>query len=101
MSNLLEVRDLEVAYGQSLAVRGATFQVGAGELVTIIGANGAGKTTTLRALMGLHRPRSGQIFFDGVEVTSEPAYLRNPSARSQAFNDANMDIIEMRTQVDW
>jgi branched-chain amino acid transport system ATP-binding protein len=77
MSHLLEVRDLEVTYGQSVAVRGVTFDIQPGELVAIIGANGAGKTTTLRALMGLHRPRAGQILFDGCDVTAEPAYLRS------------------------
>ena len=73
---MLEVRNLEVAYGESAAVRGVSFTVQAGDLVTIIGANGAGKSTTLRAVMGLSRPRAGQILFEGIDITAEPAYLR-------------------------
>ncbi len=76
MATLLEVRDLEVAYGESVAVRGVSFTVEAGDLVTIIGANGAGKSTTLRAVMGLSSPRAGQIVFEGADITAEPAHLR-------------------------
>ncbi len=73
---MLEVRNLEVAYGESAAVRGVSFTVQAGDLVTIIGANGAGKSTTLRAVMGLSRPRAGRILFEGIDITAEPAHLR-------------------------
>ncbi len=73
---MLAVRNLEVAYGEFAAVRGVSFEVAQGDLVTIIGANGAGKSTTLRALMGLSRPRAGQIVFEGVDITAEPAHLR-------------------------
>jgi len=73
---VLEVRNLEVTYGEFAAVRGVSFEVGEGDLVTIIGANGAGKSTTLRAIMGLLRPRGGQILFEGQDITAEPAYLR-------------------------
>ena len=73
---MLEVRNLEVAYGESAAVRGVSFEVKTGDLVTIIGANGAGKTTTLRAVMGLSRPRGGQILFERADITVEPPYLR-------------------------
>ncbi len=76
MTALLEVRNLDVAYGEFAAVRGASFSVHAGSLVTIIGANGAGKTTILRALMGLLRPRAGQIVFKGEEITGIPAHRR-------------------------
>ena len=76
MTSLLEVRNLEVTYGESVAVRGISFTVREGDLLTIIGANGAGKSTTLRAVMGLLKPRSGQIFFQGAEITREPAHLR-------------------------
>ena len=76
MTSLLEVRNLEVTYGESVAVRGINFTVREGDLLTIIGANGAGKSTTLRAVMGLLKPRSGQIFFQGAEITREPAHLR-------------------------
>jgi branched-chain amino acid transport system ATP-binding protein len=75
-SAMLEVRNLEVAYGEFAAVRGASFKVKNGDLVTIIGANGAGKTTTLRAIMGLSRPRGGQILFEGKDITREPPHVR-------------------------
>jgi branched-chain amino acid transport system ATP-binding protein len=73
---MLEVRNLDVTYGESAAVRGVSFEVKTGDLVTIIGANGAGKTTTLRAVMGLSRPRGGQILFEGADITAESPYLR-------------------------
>jgi len=73
---MLKVRDLEVTYGESVAVRGVSFDVRDGDLLTIIGANGAGKSTTLRAVMGLLRPRAGQILFQGEDITREPAHLR-------------------------
>ena len=73
---MLEVRNLEVMYGESVAVRGVSFDVRDGDLLTIIGANGAGKSTTLRAVMGLLRPRAGQILFQGEDITREPAHLR-------------------------
>ena len=76
MTTILEVRNLEVTYGEFAAVRGVSFEVNQGDLVTIIGANGAGKSTTLRAVMGLQRPRSGQIIFDGNDITGEPAHIR-------------------------
>ena len=77
MKALLEVHNLEVTYGEFAAVRGVSFEVRRGDLVTIIGANGAGKSTTLRAIMGLQRPRAGRIVFDGADITSEPAHLRS------------------------
>jgi branched-chain amino acid transport system ATP-binding protein len=69
MSALLEVEDLAVAYGHIEAVQGISFQVGAGEIRTLVGANGAGKSTTLLALSGLVRPRGGTIRFDGEDIT--------------------------------
>ena len=69
MSSLLEVRGLQVAYGQIEAVQGIDFDVHAGEIRTLVGANGAGKSTTLLALSGLVKPKSGSIRFDGVELT--------------------------------
>jgi branched-chain amino acid transport system ATP-binding protein len=71
---LLEVRDLNVHYGQVHAVRGVSFDVAAGEIVVLLGANGAGKTTTISALMGLVRPSSGSVRFDGKEVAGVPAH---------------------------
>jgi len=73
---MLEVRDIEVAYGEILALKGISFTVKEGELVTIIGANGAGKTTILRAVMGLARCRKGAILFQGKDITQSPPHFR-------------------------
>ena len=71
---LLEIRDLHVYYGHVYALKGISLEVEEGEIVTLIGANGAGKTTTLRTISGLVRPRQGQIFFDGQDITHLPAH---------------------------
>jgi branched-chain amino acid transport system ATP-binding protein len=73
---MLEVKDIEVAYGEILALKGISFTVKEGELVTIIGANGAGKTTILRAVMGLARCRKGAILFRGKDITQSPPHDR-------------------------
>ncbi len=70
MSSLLEVRDLQVAYGHIEAVQGISFDVKAGEIRTLVGANGAGKSTTLLALSGLVKPKAGSIRFEGEELTA-------------------------------
>ncbi|MFI0911198.1 ABC transporter ATP-binding protein [Streptomyces abikoensis] len=74
MTALLEVEDLHVAYGKIEAVKGISFTVDTGQIVTLIGTNGAGKTTTLRTLSGLLTPRSGTIRFDGRPLTGIPAH---------------------------
>jgi branched-chain amino acid transport system ATP-binding protein len=61
---MLDVRDLRVRYGAVEAVKGVSFEITAGAIVSLIGANGAGKTTTLRALTGLVRPSGGAVRFD-------------------------------------
>jgi branched-chain amino acid transport system ATP-binding protein len=71
---LLEVEDLRVAYGKIEAVKGISFKVEAGEVVTLIGTNGAGKTATLRTLSGLLQPLSGDIKFDGKSLKKIPAH---------------------------
>jgi branched-chain amino acid transport system ATP-binding protein len=71
---LLEVEDLRVAYGKIEAVKGISFSVEAGQVVTLIGTNGAGKTTTLRTLSGLLRPIGGRILFDGKPLEKVPAH---------------------------
>jgi len=73
---MLEVRGMEVSYGESLALRGISFTVEEGELVTIIGANGAGKSTILRAIMGLERCRRGEILFRGEAITLSAPHRR-------------------------
>jgi len=71
---LLEVDDLHVAYGGIQALRGVTFSVDEGQVVTLIGANGAGKTTTLRAISGLVRQSRGTIRFRGKSLAGVPAH---------------------------
>jgi branched-chain amino acid transport system ATP-binding protein len=74
MTALLEVDDLRVAYGKIEAVKGISFTVEAGQIVTLIGTNGAGKTTTLRTLSGLLKPIGGRVRFDGKVLTRVPAH---------------------------
>ncbi|APS22187.1 ABC transporter ATP-binding protein [Streptomyces parvus] len=74
MTALLEVEDLRVAYGKIEAVKGISFKVEEGEVVTLIGTNGAGKTTTLRTLSGLIKPLAGQIKFNGKSLRRVPAH---------------------------
>ncbi len=71
---LLEVKDLQVSYGAIAALKGISFEVDEGEIVTLIGGNGAGKSTTLRAISGLVRPRSGSIVFHGRNITRAPSH---------------------------
>ena len=66
---LLEVTDLQVAYGHIEAVQGISFEVHAGEIRTLVGANGAGKSTTLLALSGLVKPKAGRVCFEGEDLT--------------------------------
>jgi len=70
----LEVRDLVVRYGAIEAVHGVSFDVGAGEVVALIGANGAGKTTTLAAISGLLRPARGRIRLAGRDLVGLPPH---------------------------
>jgi branched-chain amino acid transport system ATP-binding protein len=67
--SLLELRNLLVLYGSNEAVHDVSLNVGAGEVVTLLGSNGAGKSTTLRAISGLVKPASGEILFDGQPIT--------------------------------
>ncbi len=76
MSALLAARGLELAYGEVPACRDITFDVGAGEIVTLIGANGAGKSTTLRAIAGALLPRGGTIRFRDRDITRLSSHER-------------------------
>jgi len=71
---MLEVREIEVFYGEAQALWGASFRVERGEIVTLVGANGAGKTTALRSIAGLLPPRRGRIVLDGDEIAGTPAH---------------------------
>ena len=83
---LLEIRDLVVRYGEIEAVRGLSFSVGAGEVVTLLGSNGAGKSTTLKAISGLVRPAAGTILLEGrpLEGLKPEAIVRLGVAHVQA-----------------
>jgi branched-chain amino acid transport system ATP-binding protein len=72
--SFLEVRDLTVAYGAIQAVRGVSFSIEQGQIVSLIGSNGAGKTTTLRTISGLLRPVSGEVLLDGEPIHRLPAH---------------------------
>ena len=71
--SMLKVEDLHVYYGSIHAIKGVSFEVNEGEIVTLIGANGAGKSTTLNTVAGLMKPRSGSIAFEGQQVAGMPA----------------------------
>ncbi len=71
---MLEIKDLVVAYGRVTAVKGISFEVGKGEIVTLLGTNGAGKSTTLRSISGLLKPVSGEIWFEGERLDGIAAH---------------------------
>ena len=73
MSNILEIKDLQVRYGGIEAVKGISLEVPEGEIVTLIGANGAGKSSTLRTISGLVKPAAGKIYFKGDDITGMDA----------------------------
>ena len=68
---ILKISDLKVNYGGIEAVKGISFEVPKGEIVTLIGANGAGKSSTLRAISGLVKPAGGSIFMNGEDITGK------------------------------
>ncbi|MBQ8203130.1 MAG: ABC transporter ATP-binding protein [Clostridia bacterium] len=71
---LLEVNNLEVRYGVITALKGISFEVKEGEIVTLIGANGAGKTTTMQSIIGLIPSQSGSVIYDGHDITKMPCH---------------------------
>jgi branched-chain amino acid transport system ATP-binding protein len=71
---LLEVKDLKVNYGKAEAVKGVSLNLNQGEVVSIVGANGSGKTTILRTISGLVRAVSGEIWYDGKNITKTPSH---------------------------
>ena len=78
MSEFLQVENIHVYYGAIHAIRGVTFTVNEGEVVTLIGANGAGKSTILKTVSGLLRPKYGTISFDGTDITQIPPHKLVP-----------------------
>ena len=71
---MLEVNDINVYYGNIHAIKGVSFHVNEGEIISLIGANGAGKTTTLQTISGLLRSKTGSIKFMDQEISHLPAY---------------------------
>ena len=71
---MLKVNDINVYYGAIHAIKGVSFQVSEGEVVTLIGANGAGKSTILNTVCGLLRSRTGSVEFLGKNLASLPAH---------------------------
>ena len=71
---LLEVKNIEVYYGVINALKGISFEVNEGEIVTLIGANGAGKTTTMQSIMGFIHPKSGDILYNGESIIGLPTH---------------------------
>jgi branched-chain amino acid transport system ATP-binding protein len=71
---MLDVRDLHVYYGEIHALKGISFRVAQGEIVTLLGNNGAGKTTTLKTLSGLLAPRRGDVLLDGASLVGAPPH---------------------------
>jgi branched-chain amino acid transport system ATP-binding protein len=73
---ILELKNLQVAYGQIKAVKGIDIALHTGELVSLIGANGAGKTTTLNAIAGTLPIAAGELIYDGININNLPAHMR-------------------------
>ena len=71
---LLEVKNLEVYYGVICALKGISFEVNEGEIVSLIGANGAGKTTMMQSVVGIIPKRGGSVIFDGHDITKTPCH---------------------------
>jgi branched-chain amino acid transport system ATP-binding protein len=71
---MLTIKNLNVSYGAISALHGISFEIKKGDIVTLIGGNGAGKTTTLRTISGLVKARSGEIIYEGKDITKVPAH---------------------------
>jgi len=74
MTTMLDVKNIEVAYGKIVAVKDVSLTVNKGEIVTLVGSNGAGKSTTLRTISGLLKPRTGEITFNGERIDGRPGH---------------------------
>jgi branched-chain amino acid transport system ATP-binding protein len=101
VSALLSVRDLNVYYGGIHALKGMSFDVAQGEVVSLIGANGAGKTTTLRAISGI-LPYSGDVIFENKKLLAEKPHLimsrgisHSPEGRGVFGNLTVLENLEM------
>ncbi|MCP4688760.1 MAG: ABC transporter ATP-binding protein [Desulfobacterales bacterium] len=72
---MLHVTDIETFYGRSQILFGVSLEIGAGEVIAVMGRNGMGKTTLIRSIMGLTPPKTGSIRFEGRELTNQPSYI--------------------------
>ena len=86
---LLEVKDLDISYGDKLTVTGASLELDKGEIMSIVGESGSGKTTVIRAIMGClpgaGRVSRGSIIFDGKDITSLPPNKRQLNTVFQKY----------------
>lgn len=71
---MLQVEDIHTFYGESHALQGVSLEIGAGDVVCLLGRNGAGKSTTLKSIIGLTPPRQGRVVFEDEDVTGWPAH---------------------------
>lgn len=98
MAAMLEMKDVNVFYGNIHAIKDVNLSVNQGEIVTLIGANGAGKSTTLRTISGLLKPKSGEIFFEGQPIGGQPVQNIVKAGISQVPEGrrifANMTVLE-------
>ncbi len=76
MQNILEVHGLQTLYGESHILHGVSFEIAAGETVSIMGRNGMGKSTTLKSILGIAPPRSGSVIYKGEDITRLPTWKR-------------------------
>ena len=100
--SMLEVKDLVVSYGAIKALKGISFSVEQGEVITLIGSNGAGKTTTLHSISNLIKKESGSILFEGEDITNLSAdkivnrgLIQVPEGRRVFANMSVRENIEM------
>lgn len=87
---LLQATDLHAYLGDSHVLQGIGLEIGAGEVVAVLGRNGSGKTTAMRTLMGLVEPRAGRIRFRGEDITERPPHLRVRAGLAYAPQDRRM-----------
>lgn len=83
--NIIEIRNVTKTYGAKDAVKNASLNIRRGEFVTLLGPSGCGKTTTLRMIAGFEMPTSGQIIFDGEDITNTPPHLRKVNTVFQKY----------------
>lgn len=87
---LLVAEDLHVSYGKATVLHGVSFEVNAGEVVSLLGRNGTGKTTTLRSIAGVLSPDEGSVVFDGDEIASLPDYVISNRGISYVTEERNI-----------